>query len=98
MAAPDTNIKTQKRRHRGLLIGIALGMLLGVTLMLFWFFEDVAKANDPQSGAPPSEGRKSPDGGAREGTLSDVQPEPEPSGEQASTPSRPDPSTPSTLQ
>lgn len=60
MAAPDTNIGIQKRRHRGLLIGIALGLLFGVSLVIYWLLEDAAPANGPQSGAPQTEGRETP--------------------------------------
>lgn len=36
MSAPETNITTQKRRHRGPLVGMAVGLLFVVSLIVFW--------------------------------------------------------------
>ncbi len=48
MSAPDTGIETQKRRHRGPLIGMAVAVIVGVSFMTFWLFGEVATADDPQ--------------------------------------------------
>lgn len=39
MSPPDTNLKKQKRRHRGPLIGIGVVSVLGVALILYWIVE-----------------------------------------------------------
>lgn len=36
MTPPDTNLKKQKRRHRGPLFGIAIAVLFGVGIILYW--------------------------------------------------------------
>lgn len=60
MSAPDTSLVTQKRRHRGPLIGMALAAIFGVSLILYWLMEESATASDPQptgtqiEGAPTS--------------------------------------------
>lgn len=47
MSAPRTNIETQKRRHIGPLIGMALVVLFGVGLILYWQFEEAAQGASP---------------------------------------------------
>ena len=42
MSAPDTNMKTQKKRHAPALIGIAIVAVLGVAVILVW----IAMATD----------------------------------------------------
>lgn len=37
MAAPDTNLEKQKRRHRGPLIGMGVSVVF-VAVLLFWLF------------------------------------------------------------
>jgi len=36
MSPPDINLERQKWRHRGPLIGMAVGILIVVSLVLFW--------------------------------------------------------------
>jgi hypothetical protein len=47
MSAPRTNLETQKRRHRGPLIGMALVAIFGVGLIVYWQFEEAADGNSP---------------------------------------------------
>ncbi|MDZ4088583.1 MAG: hypothetical protein U1E69_17475 [Tabrizicola sp.] len=47
MSAPHTNMETQKRRHRGPLIGMALVVIFGVALIVYWQFEEAAQGNSP---------------------------------------------------
>ena len=51
MSAPRTNIETQARRHRGPLIGMALVVIFGVTLIVYWLLEEAATADTPRSDA-----------------------------------------------
>jgi hypothetical protein len=44
MSAPRTNIEKQKRRHWAPLAGMALVVLFGVGLILYWIFEEAATA------------------------------------------------------
>ncbi|MFT4150653.1 MAG: hypothetical protein QM656_10700 [Paracoccaceae bacterium] len=57
MSAPQTNIETQERRHRGPLIGMAFAVLVGVGAILFWMFGEVATAPAPgsQTGDQPTQ-------------------------------------------
>ncbi|MFA5581667.1 MAG: hypothetical protein WDA25_06915 [Paracoccaceae bacterium] len=50
MSSPKTDIRTQRRRHRGPLIGMAVVVLFGVLLIVYWLFEEAAEA-DPPAGA-----------------------------------------------
>lgn len=50
MSPPDTNLKKQKRRHRGPLIGIALVVVFGVAIILYWIAEEAAMAPGPETG------------------------------------------------
>lgn len=62
MSAPNTNIDKQARRHRGPLIGMALVVVFGVALILYWLMEESAQSDPPapqdqieqQSGAAPT--------------------------------------------
>ncbi len=47
MSAPNTNIDKQARRHRGPLIGMALAVLFGVLLIVYWLFEESAQSDPP---------------------------------------------------
>ncbi|WP_118132424.1 hypothetical protein [Oceanicella sp. SM1341] len=47
MSAPDTNLERQKKQHRWPLIGMALAVLVGVGLIVVWFFELSYKGNEP---------------------------------------------------
>ena len=44
MSAPQTNIKKQRRRHKGPLVGLTLVVIFGVGLILYWIFELFAEA------------------------------------------------------
>lgn len=50
MSAPQTNLEKQKRRHRGPLIGITLGLLFVAGIFL-WMFGTVAEEGQPPQGA-----------------------------------------------
>jgi len=52
MSAPKTNLETQKKRHRGPLIGMALAVGFGVALVLYWILDESAPADN---GAGPGE-------------------------------------------
>ncbi len=52
MSAPNTNIEKQARRHRGPLIGMALAVLFGVALIVYWLFEESAQS-DPSAPLEP---------------------------------------------
>ena len=47
MSAPKTNLETQRRRHIVPLIGMALVVIFGVGLILFWQFEEAARVDSP---------------------------------------------------
>ncbi len=47
MSAPRTNIETEKRRHRGPLIGMALVVVFGLALLTWWLMEQVGNAENP---------------------------------------------------
>jgi hypothetical protein len=47
MSAPRTNLETEKRRHKGPLIGMALVVIFGVGLIVYWQFEEAAQGNSP---------------------------------------------------
>lgn len=49
MSAPKTNIETQKRRHIAPLIGMALAVIFGVGLIVYWQFEEAAQGSSPGS-------------------------------------------------
>jgi hypothetical protein len=49
MSSPDTNLKKQKRRHRGPLIGMAVVAVFAIGLILFWIGEVFVTAPGPES-------------------------------------------------
>lgn len=49
MSAPKTNIETQKRRHIGPLIGMAVVVIFGVGIILWWQLEEAAQGASPGS-------------------------------------------------
>lgn len=49
MSAPHTNIKVQKRRHRGPLIGMAVVVVFAVGLIIYWLFEEAANGESRQN-------------------------------------------------
>ena len=46
MSPPDTNLKKQERRHFGPLIGMALVVIFGIGIIVYWTGEEVATAPD----------------------------------------------------
>lgn len=52
MSAPQTNIEKQKRRHRGPLIGMALAVVFGVGLILYWLLDEAAEGQSPLDAEP----------------------------------------------
>ncbi|MEX3314679.1 hypothetical protein [Sulfitobacter sp. PS-8MA] len=49
MSPPDTNLKKQERRHIGPLIGIALVVIFGVGIIVYWTGEEVATAPEEEN-------------------------------------------------
>lgn len=47
MSAPKTNLETEKRRHKGPLIGMAVVVIFAVGLIIYWQFEEAAQGNSP---------------------------------------------------
>lgn len=47
MSAPQTNIEKQKRRHIVPLLGMALVVLFGLGLIIYWQFEEAAQGDSP---------------------------------------------------
>lgn len=80
MSAPRTNIETQKRRHVVPLIGMALVVIFGVGIILYWQFEEAAQGQGPAPEAPSTEAPLDP--GPAEaitpGAPGTVAPEPQP--------------------
>lgn len=58
MSAPDTNLARQRRRHAFVLGGMALVVVFGVLIILYWLFEEVAASDPPE---PPAETGTAPD-------------------------------------
>jgi len=81
MSAPQTNLETQKRRHIGPLIGMALVAIFGVSLIVYWQFEEAAQGQGPGSDAPAIEAPVDPtvpdaiSPGAPEATAPQPQPQ-----------------------
>lgn len=88
MTAPDTNLKKQKKRHKGPLIGMAVAVTVAV-VFLFWMLSqnlvtDTPDTDDPtpaQAGetvGPPAEGTVSgpDDTGAPQMIEPEAAPEP----------------------
>lgn len=69
MSAPRTNIETQKRRHRGPLIGMALVVLFGLGIIIYWLLEQSANADNPQGSEVPDADRGVPVEEVRSGTV-----------------------------
>lgn len=44
MTPPDTNLKKQKRRHWGPLVGMALVVIIGVGVILYWIAEEAVES------------------------------------------------------
>ena len=54
-SAPKTNIETQKRRHRGPLVGMATAVIFGFLLITYWIFEEAANGENPQQPKVPTD-------------------------------------------
>ncbi|MBN8189772.1 hypothetical protein JF540_24085 [Salipiger thiooxidans] len=53
MSPPDTNTRRQARRHWPVFIALALVVLFGVGIILYWVGEEAAQAPEPdETGAP----------------------------------------------
>jgi len=50
MSPPDINLERQKHRHRGPLIGMALGIVVAVGLVVFWAMRENAAPSEPAVG------------------------------------------------
>ena len=57
MSAPETNIETQKRRHRGPLIGMIVVVIFAVGLIVWWMLEQTALSEPPQGSTTQIDGR-----------------------------------------
>ncbi|UWR35569.1 hypothetical protein K3759_19315 (plasmid) [Sulfitobacter sp. W027] len=44
MSPPDANLKKQERRHIGPLIGMAVTVIFGIGIIVYWMGEEVATA------------------------------------------------------
>lgn len=55
MSAPDTNLKKQKRRHRGPIIGITAVLVVVAVLLLWMFSRTVSDAPEPAAESGPAE-------------------------------------------
>ena len=44
MTPPDANLKKQERRHFGPLIGMAVVVIFGIGIIVYWMGEEVATA------------------------------------------------------
>jgi type IV secretory pathway VirB10-like protein len=57
MSAPQTNLRTQERRHRGPIIGM-VAVVTFALLLLFWLMMDMANEGTPaDNNAPEIDGR-----------------------------------------
>lgn len=54
MTPPDTNLKKQKKRHKGPLIGMAVGVTVAV-LLLGWFISRTMMGTPETDQAPPEQ-------------------------------------------
>lgn len=54
MTAPDTNLKKQKKRHKGPLIGMAIAVIVAV-LFLIWMLSQNLGTDTPEQEAAPSQ-------------------------------------------
>lgn len=53
MSAPQTDMEKQTRRHRGPLIGMALAVIFGTFLIVYWLFEEAAQTEQPAGNVSP---------------------------------------------
>ncbi|PZX46106.1 hypothetical protein LY56_01076 [Roseinatronobacter thiooxidans] len=90
MTAPDTNLKKQKKRHKGPLIGMAVAVTVAVVFLLWMLSNNLgtevtdedqaAPAQDEETVGPPASGSVSGPGdtGAPQSFEPEQAPEPEP--------------------
>ena len=57
MSAPQTNVETQKKRHRPALGGMKLAVGTALVLLVGWLVWVVAVGNDPQGAEEQIDGR-----------------------------------------
>ncbi|EDQ03263.1 hypothetical protein DSM14862_04153 (plasmid) [Sulfitobacter indolifex] len=69
MSPPDANLKKQERRHIGPLIGMAVVVIFGIGIIVYWMGEEVATA-------PEDEGTAVEAPAADNGASRDVDPAP----------------------
>jgi len=76
MTAPDTNINTQKRRHRGPLVGIAAAGIFVVLLIVFLPYGDDAETtgDTPQGVSSQNEAQGLSGQGTGAGALRNPEP------------------------
>lgn len=53
MSAPHTNLARQRRRHAFALAGIAVVVVFGVLIIVYWLGEEAALSNPPEGTADP---------------------------------------------
>ncbi|MFG6660890.1 hypothetical protein [Sulfitobacter sp. 915] len=69
MTPPDANLKKQERRHIGPLIGMAVVVIFGIGIIIYWMGEEVATA-------PEDDGTTVEVPTAEDGISRDVEPAP----------------------
>ncbi len=69
MTPPDTDLKKQERRHIGPLIGMAVVVIFGIGIIVYWIGEEVATA-------PEDDGTTLEAPTAEDGVSRDVEPAP----------------------
>lgn len=57
MSHPQTNLETQKRRHKGPLIGMAAVLIFAGGLFVWWLTYEVAESEPPQGSDVQIDGR-----------------------------------------
>lgn len=54
MSAPNTNLAKERRRHRGPLIGMGLGVIFVLGILLFWLGSEFSLGTAPGTVSDPS--------------------------------------------
>jgi len=57
MSHPEVNLQTQKRRHKGPLIGTAAALIFAAGLFVWWVTYEVAESDPPQGSEIQIDGR-----------------------------------------
>ncbi|ALG89857.1 MULTISPECIES: hypothetical protein [Actibacterium] len=57
MSAPQTDVETQKKRHRIALWGSVLTALFGFVLIMWWVIEEAASVDSPEGADVRIDGR-----------------------------------------